>query len=177
MNRTKRSIVWKIPLDEFQKIVKSSQSIADICRHLGIAVAGANHKTILKRIVEDAIDASHIPRGLGSNKGRTFNNLPSKAIPLDKIMIENSTYYRGHLKKRLLKDGLLRNECYVCGIGPQWNKKKLVMVLDHINGLRNDHRLENLRMLCPNCNSQQPTFAGGNCKKVALQRIELCSQP
>jgi len=39
------------------------------------------------------------------------------------------------------------------------------MILDHINGINNDNRLENLRMLCPNCNIQQPTFAGRRNKK------------
>jgi hypothetical protein len=45
---------------------------------------------------------------------------------------------------------------------PVWLGKPLVLILDHINGKHNDHRLVNLRLLCPNCNSQQPTFAGKN---------------
>ena len=61
-----------------------------------------------------------------------------------------------------MKSGILKNKCSICGLDGKWNDKKLIMVLDHINGINNDNRKENLRMLCPNCNSQQPTFAGRN---------------
>lgn len=43
---------------------------------------------------------------------------------------------------------------------PTWNGKPLILTLDHRNGISNDHRLENLRWLCPNCNSQTETFCG-----------------
>jgi 5-methylcytosine-specific restriction endonuclease McrA len=52
----------------------------------------------------------------------------------------------------------------LCGQQPMWNGKQLVLILDHINGINNDNRLENLRLLCPNCNSQTPTFAGRNAR-------------
>jgi hypothetical protein len=66
------------------------------------------------------------------------------------------------LKSRLLCEGVLTNGCYECGSLPFWRGRPLVLVLDHINGDRYDYRLPNLRLLCPNCNSQQPTFAGRN---------------
>lgn len=47
-------------------------------------------------------------------------------------------------------------------MGPEWQGKELVLVLDHINGIHSDNRLNNLRLLCPNCNSQTSTFAGRN---------------
>lgn len=75
-------------------------------------------------------------------------------------LVPNSNTNRGHLKKLLIRKGLLRNECYICGQAPEWNGKELVMVIDHINGIHNDNRLENLRLLCPNCNSQTDTFSG-----------------
>jgi len=111
---------------------------------------------------EDSINYSHISLGTNSNKGRKF---PGKAKPLVEIMIKNSTYSRNHLKERLLKEGILENKCIICGLEPIWQNKKLVMVLDHINGVPDDHRKENLRLLCPNCNSQIDTFAGKRNKK------------
>lgn len=174
MNRKKRSQIWMIPRQEFQKIVSQSRSIADITRRLGLAVAGVHHRIILNRIKEDEIDASHIPLGLGSTKGR---KIVRTRRPIQELAVADSSYNKGSLKRRLLKDGLLRNECYECGQQPIWHNKKLVMVIDHINGVRNDHRLENLRMLCPNCNSQQSTFCGGNSKRRPQQLCAQCQQP
>ena len=70
--------------------------------------------------------------------------------------------------ERWYKEGLIKNQCVICKLGPIWRKKHLVMVLDHINGIRNDHRLENLRFLCPNCNSQTETFTGRNRKYYSV---------
>ena len=84
---------------------------------------------------------------------------------LDDILVENSNSDRGHLKRRLIREGILAEECVGCGTGPEWNGKPLTLALDHINGVNNDNRLENLRLLCPNCHSQTDTFAGRNVKR------------
>lgn len=73
---------------------------------------------------------------------------------------------RGSLKKHLIDNHILRNQCDLCDAQPIWKDKPLVLVLDHINGINNDNRLTNLRLLCPNCNSQTETFAGRNVKKT-----------
>lgn len=100
----------------------------------------------------------------GISKPKT-SNFVSRAFPLEQVMIEKSPYKRANLKIRLLKNGMLRNECYECDQKPIWRGKRLVLVLDHENGIKNDHRLKNLRMLCPNCNSQMETFCGKNVKR------------
>ena len=68
---------------------------------------------------------------------------------------------RTHLKLRLLRANLLENRCQVCGL-VDWRGLPLSMHLDHVNGVKNDNRIENLRMLCPNCHSQTPTYGGRN---------------
>lgn len=88
-----------------------------------------------------------------------------KKYTLEEILVENSEYDRCHLKKRLLDSGLLENKCSKCGLDPKWRNMPLSLQLDHINGINNDNRLENLRMLCPNCHSQTSTFTGKNIKK------------
>jgi len=152
----KTSPVWTTPPNEFEEIIKKASSIADVLRHFNFA--NGMHKTIIARCKQDNIDISHIQLGIGSNKGKTFNK--QCAIPLENVMTENSTYSRCHLKKRLLRNGMLENKCSICGQLPEWKGLNLVMVLDHINGIRDDNRKENLRLVCPNCNSQLPTFTG-----------------
>lgn len=69
------------------------------------------------------------------------------------------------IKKFIRSNNLLHYICSVCKLPPTWNGSELVLRLDHINGVRNDHRLENLRFVCPNCDSQLPTFGARNRKR------------
>lgn len=85
--------------------------------------------------------------------------------PNSKIFIKDSYYTnRARLKTRVVKSNLLPYLCFICGNEGKWKGKKLVLVLDHINGVKLDHRLENLRFVCPNCDSQLPTFKSKNIK-------------
>lgn len=114
--------------------------------------------TIKRRILILNIDTSHFNRN--TKKSKCF-----KQISLSDILIKNSTYANSwHLKNRLIKENILKNECSLCGLQPFWNGKPMIMILDHINGIHNDNRLENLRLVCPNCNSQLDTNCGKNVK-------------
>ena len=77
---------------------------------------------------------------------------------LDEILIENSLYDNSSLKARIIKDKVIPNKCKLCGQLPFHNGKELTLQLDHINGVNDDHRLENLRILCPNCHTQTDTW-------------------
>lgn len=81
----------------------------------------------------------------------------------------------GHVKYRLVKAGLLKMECAGCGLGQEWQGKPLSLELDHINGKKRDHRLTNLRVLCPNCHSQTPTFRGRNKRASVAQKEEAAA--
>ena len=82
---------------------------------------------------------------------------------MDDILVENSTYLnRTALKERIIKEKILEYKCAICGNEGTWNGSPLTLQLDHINGINNDHRIENLRFLCPNCHSQTETFSGRN---------------
>lgn len=89
----------------------------------------------------------------------------NKIIPLQEILDgKHPQYQTFKLNKRLLKEKILENKCSVCQID-SWNNLPISLHLDHINGESSDHRLENLRLLCPNCHSQTETYCGKN-KKI-----------
>jgi 5-methylcytosine-specific restriction endonuclease McrA len=77
------------------------------------------------------------------------------ARPLRELLASGKA--RANIKRRLLRAGLLQNRCEVCDI-TEWLGEPLIIQIDHINGVRGDYRLENLRMLCPNCHSQTGTY-------------------
>ena len=82
------------------------------------------------------------------------------------IFNHNSSYSRRCLKSRIIERSLIEYHCSCCGIGPVWNNKPMPLILDHINGINNDNRLENLRFVCSNCDSQLPTYKSKNRSKV-----------
>lgn len=157
--RKKRSKIWLISKEEFEKIVKGHNTLSAILKDFGMLNKGNNFKTLNRRIKEENIDTKHITKNYRNTMPAILKNI----IPLEKILIEHSTYVNGNgLKKKLFKEALLENKCYECGQLPVWNNKPLSLHLDHINGIHNDNRIENLRILCPHCHSQTETFAGKN---------------
>ena len=84
-----------------------------------------------------------------------------QAIPLAEILEGKHPKAQSGLKHKLLREGIFQNTCSACGIS-EWMNLPIVCELDHINGNRYDHRLENLRILCPNCHSQTSTYCGKN---------------
>jgi len=80
------------------------------------------------------------------------------------VFVENSNYARHHIKKRILEDNKIEYVCACCGIDAIWNNKPMPLILDHINGVNNDNRLENLRFVCSNCDSQLDTYKSRNKK-------------
>ena len=152
-----KSKIWSFHVRDFQELVKSSNSLSDVCRKIGLRITGKAHRDIKYRCLVEDIDISHIRLGRSSNLGRKFGSSPK--ILLKDILIEKSKYlFNKNIKKRLLEEKLLKNNCYICGLSDMWNNKKLSLQLDHINGIPDDNRIENLRLLCPNCHSQTPTF-------------------
>ena len=74
------------------------------------------------------------------------------------VFVENSTYARHHIKRRVIEQKMIPYECFKCGNTGEWLGEQLPLILDHKNGINDDNRLENLRFACSNCDSQLPTY-------------------
>lgn len=151
-----KSKVYQVSDEVFKDIVANANTYSDCLRALGLTTRGGSSSDILKRrIAELNCSTEHF--------GTLQMKSPSAKYDLDEILVENSTYANiSRLKIRLVNEGRLEYKCACCGNTGEWQGQKLVLQLDHINGKNNDHRIENLRFLCPNCHSITDTYAGKN---------------
>ena len=151
---------WKIP--DLKKAARESFSIRQVLNKLGLRPAGGNYVQIDKYLKQYKIDTSHF-KGRGWNKGLIGIGKPRTR--LEDVLSSDSDYQSFKLKKRLFAEKIKFPRCEQCG----WAKKspdgRIPLELDHINGNRHDNRLGNLRILCPNCHSLQPTHRGRNIHK------------
>lgn len=140
--------------DNFTKIVKESINYVDVCRNLNLKPTMGNRATIKKYIKIFDLDVSHFRNGIPK---------PSSKKSLKEILVKDSTYnHTSNLRDRLYKEGLKKRKCELCGQGEEWNGRKMSLILDHINGVHDDNRIENLRIVCPNCNATLDTHGGKN---------------
>lgn len=162
MGRNKNSIIWKVSKENFEKIVKDSETYKDVLLKLGLpAKSGGNYKTLKQRLILEKINISHI-----ENNKKLFRGESSLKKSLKDYLVIGSCISTSRLRKRLIEEGIIENKCSECGQLPLWNNKILVLQLDHINGNHTDNRLENLRILCPHCHSQTETYGGKNAKVI-----------
>lgn len=164
MTRLKSSILWTLSKEKCQELINNFDTFSAILSSLKLCPAGGNLKTLRKVFTSYKLDYSKFSLGLGHNKDKKIKS--TSIVSNTELFTANSIYSRKMVKDRILKNKLIPYKCQCCGQEPIWNGKKLVLVLDHINGIANDHRLENLRFLCPNCNAQQDTFCGKHTKKI-----------
>lgn len=156
---TRLSRFQQITDEEFTEVIENSEYMVDVLEKLGYQrTSGTMTKYVKERVERLGLDLSHFIGQKGTRGGGK-----SARYTLEEILVEDSFYTnRPTLKRRLIKSGLLVYECAICKLKGTWQGKPLVLHLDHINGVHNDHRLENLRLLCPNCHTQTETYSGRN---------------
>ena len=150
----------KIEKENIEKIIKECYSIADVCRCLNIKPSGSNYKTIHHYINVYNLDVKHFT-GKRVNIGNKLNKKYEKDVYY--YLTQDSYIQTTTLKWKLISSGLKKYKCEECGLS-KWNGKQIVLQLHHINGDTSDNRLENLKLICPNCHSQTDTFTGKNIK-------------
>lgn len=145
--------------EELEKIVATSYSVREVIKKLGYSTVGGNNaKTVKARLEQYNIDTSH------------FTSQPLQKRNKENVFIVNSTASQATLRRWYEKQENIKYECSICGLEPFWQEKSLTLILDHINGINNDDRLDNLRWVCPNCNQQLETT--GYKKMRVSQKLE-----
>ena len=133
--------------------------MAEVLRKLRVVPAGGNYATVKSKIKELGLDTSHFT-GAGWAKNKTTSFVRKRAI--EEILVKDSTYVStNNLRKRLIREGILEPRCVSCNLA-EWLGQPIPLEVDHINGDRHDNRLENLRLLCPNCHALTATYRGKN---------------
>lgn len=169
----------KYTQDLLAPLVSSSTCMAELLAKLGLRPTGGNYRHLNARIRALGLSTSHFT---GSNwtKGHTKETsdairrmAESHTIPNDQVFVENCPYSitGRRLTRRLLAEGR-QYVCAICAIC-DWRGHRLTLHLDHVNGINNDHRRENLRFLCPNCHQQTDTWGNRNRRRFhAIQESE-----
>lgn len=133
---------------EIYKAVTNSKSILEASKKLK-----QSRKSLKEYVDYNNIDVSHFSPSIG------------RKLKKEDLLTLGPKSRNGTVKKFILENKLFTEKCSTCGLGPVWNNQPLTLQLDHINGNPKDNKLENLRLLCPNCHAQTSTFCGKNARK------------
>jgi hypothetical protein len=151
----------KWSLEQLKPLIENSNSKAEILEKMGISLSAGNYRTLKRYFEKYGMDNDMFV-------GNPKRNANKQKYSDSEIFCENSQYNSAHLKGRVLKSGLIEYKCVGCGNEGEWNGEKLVLQIDHINGVNTDNRIDNLRFMCPNCHSQTSTFSLGTRKKINM---------
>lgn len=146
--------------DELIEIIGCCRNYIDILNTLKLN--NYYHRYLIKFVKENNVNTSHFRKSAPST--------------LASRLIKGNRHICGtDIKKYLITKNLVLNECSICKLPPIWNNKPLIFHLDHINGDHFDNRIENLRLLCPNCHTQTDTYTGKNTAKYKEKQCSECS--
>ena len=143
-------------LEDVQKAVENNKSIAGVLRELGLRPIGGNYRTICRFISRYGLDTSHFT-GQGWNVGLKFN--PKGTITNDQVFVADSNYKCSWRLRERYKSLMGINYCECCHLS-EWQGQQIPLEIHHINGNNSDNRIENLKLLCPNCHALTSNYRG-----------------
>ena len=150
--------IYECTDEQFVKLIKSSTNISEVLFKLGYSVKGNSwgFSQVRRRMETLNLSSSDF-----KGKSAMVEKNKQNALTAEDLLKENCKHNRSNLRRFIINNKLLPYRCAMCG-ALEWNGKTLSLELDHINGINNDNRLENLRFLCPNCHSQTTTYGSRN---------------
>lgn len=168
--------------EKIEKIVNESKTINEVLTKLGKNTSASAYRFFKRYVNENDIDISHFWTRKEVIRNQ-FKDGKLKRIESEVMFTENSIISRNAIKTRIVKENIFDYKCVFCENDGNWMGKKISLILDHINGINNDNRIENLRFLCPNCNSTLDTHCKGSkgyelkLKKERKQKIKRTYKP
>jgi hypothetical protein len=152
--------------EDLIEAVRVETTVHGVLRRLGYDPSGGMFRAIVAQIRKLELDTSHF---VGQRWARGMRRPSTRARPLSELLVQGSTVTSGALRKRLISAGLKPAHCEGCGL-EEWRGELIPLHLDHINGDHTDNRLENLRILCPNCHALTTTWCRQKARAGVLQR-------
>jgi 5-methylcytosine-specific restriction endonuclease McrA len=153
--------IYECTDEQFVELIKNSTNISEVLFKLGYSVKGNSWGFSQ---VRQRMDDLNIPMSSFKGKSAAIEKSKQSSLTAETLFKENCKHNRNCLRRFIINNNVLPYKCAICGIS-KWNGKTLSLELDHINGVNNDNRLENLRFLCPNCHSQTTTYGSRNQQK------------
>ncbi|MEV0319107.1 HNH endonuclease signature motif containing protein [Streptomyces sp. NPDC050658] len=138
--------------------VAASQSVNDVLRYLGIELVGGHHTNISRRIKAYGIDTSHFTPS--TRTGAMMRDIRRRRTPSEILVADSASRVPGARPKRAMTELGVVELCALCGTEPTWRGHRLPLEVDHMDGNWRNNRIENLRLLCPNCHSATDNYRG-----------------
>ena len=153
--------IYECTDEQFVELIKNSTNISEVLFKLGYSVKGNSwgFSQVRRRMDDLNINMSEF-----KGKSTVAERNKQTSLTAEMLFKENCKHNRNCLRRFIIKNNILPYKCAICG-ALEWNGKTLSLELDHINGINDDNRLENLRFLCPNCHSQTTTYGSRNQQK------------
>ncbi|MCQ4195197.1 HNH endonuclease signature motif containing protein [Streptomyces sp. BPPL-273] len=140
-----------------QEAVSASTNMCEVLRYLGLDVVGGHHTHISRRIKAYGIDISHFR--MPTRKGKPWRPRTPEGLLVEQPPAQARRIPSDRIKWAMTTAGV-PERCARCGTGSVWRGRPLPLEVDHIDGDWRNNRVENLRLLCPNCHSTTDNYRG-----------------